>query len=92
MKAGGSVHSLSYGLIIGSLLAAGAYMNGLIPPQPLGQVIISMILVLIMGWRFCKTCNFLPGLVALIAKLIIVRAFFMYREFMPFIGTHGIEK
>ncbi|CAO1315663.1 unnamed protein product [Diamesa serratosioi] len=87
----GSVYSLSYGLILGSLLAAGAYMNGLTPPQPFGQLFISVLLILIMGWRFYKTCNLMPGLIVIFSKLIIIRAFFIYRDFIPLIGAPGVE-
>lgn len=89
----GSVHSLSYGLIFGAILAAGAYMNGLSPPQPLGQLVVSLILLVMMGWRFYETGKFMPaGLIVILSAIVLVRGIVVYREYIPFIGGIGKEK
>ncbi|CAO1369079.1 unnamed protein product [Diamesa tonsa] len=89
----GSVHSLSAGLVFGALLAAGAFMNGRTPPKPLLQLVVTLILFIMMGFRFSQTGKFMPaGLIVILSIIILIRTTVVYRKYLPFFGITTKEQ
>lgn len=88
----GSVYSLVYGLIFGVFLAAGAFMNGRSPPKPVLQMIVTLILLTMMGWRFSQSGKFMPaGIIVILSIIVLVRSIVVYRKYLPFVGGTAQE-
>ncbi|CAO1369082.1 unnamed protein product [Diamesa tonsa] len=89
----GSVASLSAGLIFGALLAAGSFMNGRSPPKPLLQLVVTLILLIMMGYKFSQSGKFMPaGLIVVLSIIIFVRSIVVYRKYFPFVGSTTEEQ
>lgn len=78
MKAA-SVPSLIAGLSFGSVLAVGAYYTSQTPPKPLLQLVCSIVLGLLMGYRFYNSNKIMPaGVVSILSRKYRLHFFRMF--------------
>ncbi|XP_058829052.1 transmembrane protein 14 homolog [Topomyia yanbarensis] len=83
----GSVPSLIAGVSFGLLLGVGAYFNSTENPIPLIQIIILVLLVAMMGFRWIRGGNFMPaGLITVLSVAVLVWTCVMYRDYLPFVS------
>lgn len=75
------------GLLFGVLIGIGAYFTSRDPPSPILLLVVTLILAIMMGFRWVKSGNFMPpGLLTILSIAVIIYASIMFRKNLPFVG------